>query len=217
MRRTAHQQRVDEFMRKAGQDVPDVPVEPSNEVKILRAKLILEEALETIKGLGVTVSFDGYPPDGHDVTYKVDGPFNLVEVVDGCCDVKVVTTGTLSACGVADMDVQAMIDESNLAKFGSGGYKREDGKWIKPPDWEAPDILSVLIQQGWNPPAPPKNQEQSSGLRALVIVHSLRDAYEHFKQSTEAIICVKPANDGRGGYQHQCSTFEEASKWFFED
>jgi len=37
------------------------------------------------------------------------------------------------------------VDENNLTKFGPGSYKREDGKWMKPPDFVGPD-LSYLTE-----------------------------------------------------------------------
>jgi predicted HAD superfamily Cof-like phosphohydrolase len=148
--RSAHQQRVDEFMRLAGQELPTVPTIPSDEVRLLRAKLILEEAIETIHALGVTVIDEcGYAPLVDELTFKITGPMDIVEVVDGCCDTIVVTTGTLSAIGVSDEAMQQAIDESNLAKFGPGGHRRDDGKWIKPPDHKAPDILALLTEQGY--------------------------------------------------------------------
>lgn len=121
--RSNHQQMVDEFMEKAGQDVPKLPTVPSNHTRCLRAKLILEEAFETIeKGLGIKVSrkysdSHSVPIDYSQFTYAVKNVFDMTELVDGCCDLRVVTTGTLSACGVADEKVQHAVDLSNLAKF----------------------------------------------------------------------------------------------------
>jgi hypothetical protein len=40
-----------------------------------------------------------------------------------------------------------MVDKSNLAKFETGGYKRDDGKWVKPPHWQPPDIVGELKKQ----------------------------------------------------------------------
>lgn len=152
--RSAHQQRVDEFMRLAGQELPTVPTVPSDEVRLLRAKLIFEEAMETIKALGVSIVDEmNYAPLLDELQFKITGPMDIVEVVDGCCDTIVVTTGTLSAIGVSDEAMQRAIDESNLAKFGPGGYRRDDGKWIKPPDHKAPDIMALLIEQGYQPAA----------------------------------------------------------------
>jgi len=144
--RSDHQQRVEEFMRGAGHEVQARPIMPSISVRQLRANLILEEALETIKGLGFNVQQDEMT--GELAAVAAHEP-NMVEVVDGCADIKVVTTGTLSAFGVGDMPIQLAVDEANLRKFGPGSYRREDGKWIKPPDFKPADIMALLRVQGY--------------------------------------------------------------------
>ena len=153
MIRSEHQQRVDEFMVLAGQDVPATPVMPDGPTRVLRARLMLEEVLETVtKGLGVSVTFE----DGLGSLMVVDTKTNLrlaadlehdiVEAVDGCCDLRVVTTGTLSALGVDDAEVQLLVDDNNLAKI-KNGTRRADGKFIKAPDHQPPDIASELRRQ----------------------------------------------------------------------
>lgn len=154
--RTVHQQRVDRFMVLAKQDVPTKPVVPSTEIRALRARLILEEALETIDALGCVV-FAGDQIKQNPVTAKglkgglvsvnADHEPNLTEIVDGCCDIIVVTTGTLSACGVSDDGPQSLVDENNLAKFGPGHTIRADGKLIKPPNHKPPDIEAEIERQ----------------------------------------------------------------------
>jgi predicted HAD superfamily Cof-like phosphohydrolase len=153
--RSGHQQSVDLFMQLAEQEVPNAPKIPDEKTRILRAKLILEEALETIRlGLGVEVVACG----NNDMIVQVtednlrfcpspEHMPNLEQIADGCADIKVVTTGTLSACGIADLLVQHAVDCNNLKKFSPGGKKREDGKWQKPPDHKPPDIQAVLDQQ----------------------------------------------------------------------
>ncbi len=145
---TPHAARIRSFMQKAGQATPDAPVIPTEEIRILRAKLILEEALETVRGLGVGVRLG---PDGEMVSSKatnldfyIDGPVDLEEVVDGCADISVVTIGTLIAFGIDDEPVLEEVDAANLRKFAPGGHRRADGKWIKPPDWTPPDIDGVI-------------------------------------------------------------------------
>ncbi len=171
--RSAHQQAVDWFMRLAGQRLPEKPTsELTDEERILRARLMYEEVLETCNGLGVQVAVQGMALNsgipisvakarGYITTpgYRhvekelltIMGPLDLIEVVDGCGDVKVVTTGTLSACGVSDESVQLEVDESNLRKFSPGGYKDAGGKWQKPADWQPPNLLARLIEQGYEP------------------------------------------------------------------
>lgn len=157
-----HQAAVDEFMEKAGQALPKRPGIPNRETRYLRAKLILEEAVETIKALGFSVavtSIVGPRDSSSEETFefcvaKRDGSTDvdlvdrfepdLIEIIDGCCDISVVTVGTLSACGCEHETFQREVDASNLRKFGPGGHRREDGKWMKPPDWKKPDIEGIL-------------------------------------------------------------------------
>ncbi len=152
---TEHQQRIAEFMAKAGQDLPLAPVIPNANTRILRAKLILEEAFETVRALGVTVYHTnafGTKADrdiSHTGNLKFidNGNADLEEIADGCADISVVTIGTLLACGIADNPILEAVDASNLAKFGPGGHRREDGKWMKRPDWFPPPIAELIEEQ----------------------------------------------------------------------
>ena len=154
-----HQFAINEFMRRAGQAVPEVPCVPEHAVLYLRASLIIEEALETLEALGCMVDVEiEQTEDGlkrHTVTVYnglwAAGP-DLVKIADGCADLSVVTIGTLSACGIIDTPILRAVDQSNLEKFGPGATKREDGKWLKPPTWRAPDLLSLLKEQGYEVP-----------------------------------------------------------------
>jgi len=152
---TPHRERVAEFMRAAGQDAPDAPTVPDQETRILRAKLILEEALETVEALGVEVAVPGHSDaiwiDRDELRFepREDGAVDVEGVVDGCADISVVTVGTLIAFGVDDEPILEEVDAANLRKFGPGSHRREDGKWIKPEDWTPPDIVGRLREQGW--------------------------------------------------------------------
>jgi predicted HAD superfamily Cof-like phosphohydrolase len=140
-------------MQRVGQDTPSRPEIPDENIRLLRAKLILEEALETITalGVGVDVTTDGHTATVNDasteLTFGIAGEVDLEGVVDGCADISVVTVGTLIAFGVDDEPVLREVDEANLRKFEPGSYMREDGKWIKPPGWTPPDIEGVLRRQ----------------------------------------------------------------------
>ncbi len=141
-------------MQKVGQATPASPVVPDEKTRLLRAKLILEEAIETIRAMGVGVRLrdtggrEGLVTvDPHELSFYINGEVDLEEVVDGCADISVVTIGTLIAFGVDDEPVLEEVDQANLRKFGPGSYERDDGKWIKPPDWTPPDILGVLERQ----------------------------------------------------------------------
>ncbi len=150
--KTSHYERIEKFMQLAGQDTPETPVEPSEAIRILRAKLIIEEALETVKALGVDIQLArmSLVDDEEDFTYSISKyPFDMVEVADGCADISVVTTGCLLACGIKDKDLLEMVDNNNLDKFGEGHYIRDDGKLVKPPGHTPPNIGKLLKEQGW--------------------------------------------------------------------
>lgn len=134
--KTDHQQRVEEFMVKAGQQVPEVPTMPDFHTRRLRAALIFEEAMETIQALGFqpALSFKDmvfvvYPDRVQMIDHCIDPDFE--GIVDGCADLSVVLTGTLSACGVQDGPILDEVDRSNLTKFRDGYSIREDGKLLK--------------------------------------------------------------------------------------
>lgn len=151
---TPHFRRIREFMQRAGQQTPSVPTTPDADTRVLRAKLILEEALETVEALGVEVTVgtgDGRSvavTGEHHLTFQANGDVDFEGVVDGCADISVVTIGTLVAFGVDDEVVLEEVDGANLRKFAPGSYVRDDGKWMKPPDWRPPDIMGVVERQG---------------------------------------------------------------------
>jgi predicted HAD superfamily Cof-like phosphohydrolase len=150
---TPHFIRIREFMQKAGQETPGQPTPPSAAIRVLRAKLILEEALETVEALGVDVRVSGGGAshislvDDPEMIFEVVREPDLEGVVDGCADISVVTIGTLVAFGVDDEPILEEVDSANLRKFAAGSYVRDDGKWMKPPDWRKPDILGVVERQ----------------------------------------------------------------------
>jgi predicted HAD superfamily Cof-like phosphohydrolase len=154
-KQTDHQVRVEKFMELAGQNLPDKPTVPDLETRKLRARLMLEECLETIfDGLALEIDLCGIICDDAKYTmslvkfHEKEGKEpDLVAIADGCADISVVTTGTLSACGIADEELLEEVDKNNLAKFGPGGHRNEHGKWIKPPGHMPPDIQGLLKRQ----------------------------------------------------------------------
>ena len=144
---TEHYQRVKTFMEKVGQSTPTEVVVPDERTRLLRARLILEEALETVHALGISVRVKGNPIEINSCEFTPDKSVDLEGIADGCADISVVTVGTLIAIGIEDEALLREVDEANLRKFGPGSYAREDGKWMKPLDWTPPDIASVLSNQ----------------------------------------------------------------------
>jgi predicted HAD superfamily Cof-like phosphohydrolase len=145
---TEHAQRVLSFMLRAKQNCPVVPTLPDEKTRILRAKLIFEEAMELIKdGLGIDVSIETDKEGNAEYAFKIVGPGDLVQIADGFADLSVVNTGTALACGMEDVRLLEIVDRNNLAKFRPGHSFREDGKLIKPPDHQKPDFKSELMLQ----------------------------------------------------------------------
>lgn len=150
------QTQVRNFMVAAQQEIQDKPTVPGLDVRILRAKLLLEETIETIRdGLGLELFIERNTYDLHDLTVDIAEDENwqeinsvdLIQVADGCADVKVVTDGLALACGIDLEPVMEEVDRSNMSKF-IDGHRREDGKWIKGPSYSPADIRYILINQG---------------------------------------------------------------------
>lgn len=155
--KSPHQTRVEEFMRSAGQDIPAKPVVPGRAVRISRARLLMEELMETLDALGVRIYMSHQhlvpiPLDFDSMTFCADGLPNIIKVADGLADISVVNTGTMSSLGISDIPLLELVDANNLAKFGPGGRKCETtGKWLKPPNHKPPDIRGCLLNLGADP------------------------------------------------------------------
>jgi predicted HAD superfamily Cof-like phosphohydrolase len=127
------------------QEVPPDYIIPSKKVRELRARLILEEALETIKALGFCLApLGAFVDEIGDVEFKAL-PFphksKLNDIIDGCCDTIYVAVGTLCAVGAPDLPHLAEVCRANNAKF-PGGVAITDpktGKFLKPKGWTGPD------------------------------------------------------------------------------
>lgn len=119
------QAQVQDFHQAMDQTIGDSPQIRDSE---LRANLIEEEAAETVEAIRRG---------------------DMVEAIDGMCDLLYVVYGTAVAFGV---DIQHFFDEvhrTNMLK--KDGEVREDGKRLKPPGWKPPDIEALLRAFGWQP------------------------------------------------------------------
>lgn len=149
-----HIEAVRKFMELAGQGLPEKPQPPDEDTRLLRAKLIFEEAMETIeRGLGVSVRVQGHlTAPGINVEFLLTQGRepNMEELIDGVNDILVVSTGTALAAGIDPEKHQEAVDEANLRKFSEGGYRSDgtdgnpEGKWIKPPGWTPPNHQELL-------------------------------------------------------------------------
>lgn len=131
-------------MLLGGQKVPQIPTIPDENTRKLRASLILEEAFETINAMGFDVVLQDRSPAIDKLVFIDCGKPDLEKTIDGCCDLKVVTTGTLSAFGIPDSPFQEEIDKNNLLKVSGEITRDANGKILKPPHWKPPKIKEIL-------------------------------------------------------------------------
>ena len=171
------QENVKKFMQMFGQECPVIPKIPARDILYLRAKLILEEALETVNALGFKpmLHTDGgkqlHVSGNITLITKAEGP-DMVDIVDGLSDLRVVSEGTACALGVDMAEIDEEVDDNNFQKVWTAeqinneniignsfcikpsGYdktfivKNLDGKVIKPPGHKPPRIREILIKQG---------------------------------------------------------------------
>lgn len=144
------QAQVADFHEATGSDIGESPAFGGPEQRDLRAKLILEEAVETVAALGFTVEALLFAtPNKQNMpiaTFTKSYPEpDLVETIDGICDLMYVGLGTAVAMGV---DIEPHFDEvhrANMTKIG--GPVREDGKRLKPEGWLPPDHEKIIHRQ----------------------------------------------------------------------
>lgn len=113
------QNTVREWMEQFGQDCPEKAEIPSLEIRKLRARLMLEECLETISALGLRVDFDhcAYGAVIGSAKFNKWGTPNLAQIQDGCSDLHVVTLGTEVACGLQASPAFNEVMRSNFSKM----------------------------------------------------------------------------------------------------
>jgi len=134
---------VKEFMVKAEQDTPATPAVPDDATRLLRISLIREELNELMKASQVYVV---YTWDGTLYTENRQPKPNIEAAADAIADLLVVVLGAAVAWGIDISPVFMEVMRSNMTKF-EDGYRRNDGKWMKGPSWQPPDIASILAAQ----------------------------------------------------------------------
>ena len=114
---------VKAFHRVFGAPIRTTPAIPSDEERQLRWGLIVEEMSE----LGEAFAND-----------------DMVEISDALADLIYVAIGMALVYGIPLDEVWDEVQNSNMQKLGGG--VREDGKILKPDDWEPPRIAEVLAK-----------------------------------------------------------------------
>lgn len=139
--KSQHQLQGEEFIRRAGKiEIPNSPRMPPPKTRKLLADLVLEETVEKINALGfrVEMTTNGLK----NLPCKDKESFR--EVIDACGDIMFVVRQTLSACGVHDEILDREICRSNMTRFKPGYTFAENGKLMRSPDWEPPNITQVI-------------------------------------------------------------------------
>lgn len=117
---------VKEFHQAYGLPILKKPTIPSWDRQVLRQNLILEETSEYVRAVADE---------------------NLVEIADALGDLIYVVIGAALEYGIPIDDVVAEIHRSNMTKLDENGkpiYREDDGKVLKGPNYEPPNIASVL-------------------------------------------------------------------------
>ena len=77
--------------------------------------------------------------DSHRFEYSIEKPYDPVETLDGSADLSVVNTGTLVSCGLKDFGPLRIVCGNNMRKLANGTVNK-DGKLVKSPDHEPPNL-----------------------------------------------------------------------------
>jgi predicted HAD superfamily Cof-like phosphohydrolase len=110
------------LMKQFEQEVKTAPELPDAATRLLRARLVFEEALEFVRACGCTVTMaesggtKATVIDEIGVVVDANGSPDFTEYVDGCIDQLVVTYGALNAAGVKAQSAWDEVQRSNMSK-----------------------------------------------------------------------------------------------------
>jgi predicted HAD superfamily Cof-like phosphohydrolase len=122
-------QQVIEFHEHYGVPVVTVPSFPPVERRNLRKSLEVEELQEL---------------------HEADANNDLAGVADAAADLIYVILGRCAEYGIPISTIFTEVHYSNMTKLGDDGkpVRRDDGKVIKGPNWQAPRIREILEAAG---------------------------------------------------------------------
>jgi predicted HAD superfamily Cof-like phosphohydrolase len=109
---------IADLMHQYDQEVKASPAMPDEPTRLLRARLVFEEALEFVRACGCTITLDGFASVTDRISVQTDPSLapDLVEYVDGCIDQLVVTYGALNAAGLQAQPAWDEVQRSNMSK-----------------------------------------------------------------------------------------------------
>lgn len=152
-----NQRLVEQFMKgipDQAETMPPTPNIPEFTIRRLRAKLMLEETLETIHAMGIHVHMMSMRESLLEIENLAfvesrEKP-DLIEIADGLADQEVVMLGTALVHGVDMVPIFEAVMTNNMLKLENPRFDSM-GKLIKPHGHPRPDIEKVLREQGWKP------------------------------------------------------------------
>ena len=118
------QKMVQEFHEQFDIHISATPSVPDDATQILRNRLIQEEYEEFQEAMQSK---------------------DLASMAKELADLLYVVYGTAVSLGIDMEPVFKEVHRSNMSKVG--GYKREDGKWVKPPTYSPADIQPIIKSQ----------------------------------------------------------------------
>lgn len=138
---------VREFHQAMDIGCADQPqTEPDPALVRLRAKLIVEESIETVAGMLNVGDLDEVKKSIAEACADVDNSdvlFDIEQVADGLADLIYVCVGAALSFGIPLERVWAEVQRANMAKVG--GPKRADGKQGKPEGWVGPRVHEAVF------------------------------------------------------------------------
>ncbi len=148
MRPNYHNPQLLEFHEKFNHPIAWHPTAGSAELRLLRSRLILEEALEFVEAAGFDVTMRAPEAGGSptlDLIPHGRDP-DLVAMADGLADLRYVTEGAAVVHGIPLGRCFREVHRSNMSKLGPDGRPvyRADGKILKGPDFTPPRLDLIL-------------------------------------------------------------------------
>jgi len=128
---TDEQKQVEEFHRMFEILALRTPTAPDDPTRLLRERLIEEEFAELREAMATG---------------------DIPSIAKELADLLYVVYGTAVSCGIDMETVFREVHRSNMSKVG--GYKRADGKWVKPPTYSKAALEPILVEQGWQGAGP---------------------------------------------------------------
>lgn len=134
-----NQNLIEDFHRAFGLPVVGSPSIPDGDRVSLRYTLLVEEAKEALDELSHIHRF----PFADEAQKRRQ----LAALAKELADVLVVTYGAAAEFGIDLDEVLSEVHESNMSKLDHDGrpIRRDDGKVLKGPNYQAPDIERLLF------------------------------------------------------------------------